>query len=207
LIIVESSGENRIAYVPGASLTVTADQANSAFFEFDPDIVLTTLELPKDALSALTFSCDQIQTPIIINATPEPAAARDIAFQADTLIVNETEACELLDVPIGDHNWGKLAQKLFDVSHASVVITLGSKGAVLKFEGPPVEIPAPKVKVVDTTGAGDAFCGAFAAALARRCSMVEAATIGVAAGAIAVTKQGAQPSMPTLAEINRLLTT
>jgi ribokinase len=204
LIIVESSGENRIAYVPGASQTVTAEQANAAFDLIKPKVVLTTLELPHVALSALIESSKSFGSLVIVNATPEPSQGRDLASLADVLIVNETEACELLDLPVNDHNWGELATKLSDLGPNSVVITLSSKGAVLKADKQSFSIPAPNVEVVDTTGAGDAYCGALAAALARGVSMENAAKIGVAAGAVAVTKQGAQPSMPTLAEIERL---
>jgi ribokinase len=205
LIIVESGGENRIAYVPGASLTVTAEQAISAFETFTPNVVLSTLELPKKALSALFDVAKLAGTQIIVNATPEPSQSRELAVQADILIVNEIEACELLNLPVGDHDWGELAVKLSDFGPKSVVITVGSKGALLKTEKQTVAIPAREVEVVDTTGAGDAFCGALAAALARGLSMNDAAKIGVAAGTIAVTKQGAQPSMPTLAEIDGML--
>jgi ribokinase len=205
LIIVESGGENRIAYVPGASLTVTVDQATGAFAKFNPDVVLTTLELPREALTALIGAAKTAGATVIVNSTPEPSQGRDLAARADVLIANETEACELLGLPVGDHDWGELAIRLLSFGPHAIVITLGSKGALLKTERETAAIPAPKVDVVDTTGAGDAFCGAFAAALARGCSLTEAATIGVAAGAVAVAKQGAQPSMPTLAEIERLL--
>jgi ribokinase len=204
LIIVESSGENRIAYVPGASLTVTSDKAISAFEQFRPGVVLTTLELPKDALSASIEAAKAAGATVIVNATPEPSQGRDLAALADILIVNETEACELLELPVSDHDWGDLATKLVSFGPRSVVITLGSKGALLKTESETATIPSPKVEVDDTTGAGDAFCGALAAALAKGHFLSEAAKIGVAAGAVAVTKQGAQPSMPTLEEINRL---
>jgi ribokinase len=205
LIIVEGSGENRIAYTPGASLTVTTDNATSAFELFRPGVVLTTLELPKDALSALIEVAKAAEITVIVNATPEPSLGRDLAAIANVLIVNETEACELLELPVGDHDWDDLAAKLVDFGPNSVVITLGSKGVLLKTESQTATIPSPKVEVVDTTGAGDAFCGALAAAFARGCTLTEAAKVGVAAGAVAVTKQGAQPSMPTVDEIERLM--
>jgi ribokinase len=205
LIIVESGGENRIAYVPGATLTASAEQATSASERFRPEVVLSTLELPREALLALFQAAKAAGATVIVNATPEPSQGGDLAAMSDVLIVNETEACEVLDLSVGDLDWGDLANRLSALGPTSIVITLGSKGAMLKTVDGTTAIPSPKVEVVDTTGAGDAYCGALAAALARGRSMTEAATIGVAAGAVAVTKAGAQPSMPTLAEIERLL--
>jgi ribokinase len=204
LIFVEPTGENRIAYVPGATMTVTPDQATEAFLRFQPKVVLTTLELPHESLNALFELAKNSGSRVIVNATPEPAQGKDLVAIADVLIANEAEACELLDVPTGDHDWDDLAGKLLKMGPEAVLITLGAAGAILKTDEATHRIASPLVDVVDTTGAGDAFCGALAAALSRDCSLLEAAKIGVAAGAVAVTKSGAQPSMPTLAEIEQL---
>jgi ribokinase len=205
LIFVEPSGENRIAYVPGATMTVTPDQAVEAFTRFQPAVVLTTLELLHESLEALFDTATKAGSTVIVNATPEPAQGKYVVGLADVLIANETEACELLDVPAGDHDWGDLAGKLLQMGPRAVLITMGAVGAILQTSEVTHRLPAPEVKVVDTTGAGDAFCGALAAAISRNCSLLEAAKIGVAAGAVAVTKPGAQPSMPTLAEIDLLV--
>jgi ribokinase len=205
LIFVEPTGENRIAYVPGATLTVTPDQAAETFNRFQPAVVLTTLELPHESLRALFEMARNAVSTVIVNATPEPAQGKDLVALADVLIANEAEACQLLNVPTGNHDWDDLAGGLLKMGPRAVLITLGAAGATLKTGGVTHRLPAPQVKVVDTTGAGDAFCGALAAAVARGCSLLEAAKIGVAAGAVAVTKPGAQPSMPTLAEIDQLI--
>jgi ribokinase len=205
LIVVEVGGENRIAYVPGASLTVTQDQTTTAVQSFKPGVVLTTVELPKEALAALIAAAKAESVPVIVNATPEPSLGKDLAVQADILVVNESEASELLGLPSGDRDWSEVAAQLTKLGPSTVLVTLGSKGALLRTEKQTLAIPAPTVDVVDTTGAGDAFCGAFAAAIARGEPLTEATTIGVAAGSLAVTKQGAQPSMPTLGEIEQAL--
>lgn len=205
LILVEAGGENRIAYVPGATTTVTAEQASTAFHRFQPSVVLTTLELPHEALHALIETAKQSGATVIVNATPESSQGEDLVATADVLVVNETEASELLGIPSTKNEWGELAIKLVDLGPSVVAITLGSQGALLNSLGETWAIPSPSVDVVDTTGAGDAFSGAFAAAVARGCAMHDAGTIGVVAGALAVTKQGAQPSMPTLSEIVDLM--
>ncbi|HET8523683.1 MAG TPA: PfkB family carbohydrate kinase, partial [Thermomicrobiales bacterium] len=78
LILVEASGQNRIAYVPGATATVTAEQAVSAFARFEPDVVLITLELPLDALSALVHAARSAGKSVVLNAAPEPSSGRSL---------------------------------------------------------------------------------------------------------------------------------
>jgi ribokinase len=205
LIFVETGGENRIAYVPGSTLTVTADQAVEAFRRVQPAVVLATLELPAEAIQALIDEAKAAGVPVLINATPEPGPGCHLAVQADVLIVNETEAWELLDIETGSVDWPAIAEGLRALGPPAVVITLGAAGALLLADNAPVTVASPQVSVVDTTGAGDAFCGAMAAKIAGGSSLTEALRIGVMAGAVAVTKAGAQPSMPALAEIEQML--
>ena len=143
--------------------------------------------------------------PVVLNATPEPAAATSLAAQVDVLIVNETEACQILGIAQGDQEWTEVVQRLHELGPASVVATLGEQGALVWHDGKVEAIPAPHVEVVDTTGAGDSFCGAFAARLVCGDDPVTAARYGVAAGSLAVTVAGAQPSIPTEGEIRIVL--
>lgn len=200
VITVEDGGENRISYIPGATLAVTAEDAAAAIARVHPSAVLTTLELPPEALQALIDGAKAIGATVIINATPEPAAGANLARQADMLIVNESEARELLGWGSDEDDWSAAASELRERGPQTVVITLGGDG-VLVLGNREWRIPALKVPVVDTTGAGDAFCGAFAAQIAQGASVDRAAEIGVIAGAIAVTKEGAQTSQPYWSEI------
>lgn len=200
MITVENGGENRIVYVPGATLGVTAGDAAAAVARVHPTAILTTLELPAEAIQALIDQGRSIGATIVLNATPEPAAGAELARQADVLIVNETEARELLGWGSDENDWSSAASELRERGPQTVVITLGAEG-VLVLGQREWRLPAPKVEVVDTTGAGDAFCGAFAAQIAQGIEVDRAAQIGVIAGAIAVTREGAQPSQPTWAEI------
>ncbi len=205
LIFVEDGGENRIAYVPGATGNVSAAQVEAALKRLDPGVVLTTLELPREALSALIQGAKEIGATVIVNATPEPSLRKELAALADVLIVNESEAAELLSANVGDGSWEVFATKLLELGPHAAIITLGSQGALFRYADSSIAIPAPSVDVVDTTGAGDAFCGAFAAFVAQGAKWELAAKIGVAAGALAVTKQGAQPSMPERADLLELV--
>jgi ribokinase len=204
LIIVEAaSGQNRIAYVPGATLTVTAEQAVAAIRRVQPTVLLTTLELPLEALSVLFDAARESGATTLLNATPEAITAKSLLARVDYLIVNETEAADLLGQIVAVEDSREAALSLLDLGSKCAVITLGAQGAVITSDGTVTHLPAPTVDVVDTTGAGDAFCGAMAAALAAGLDPVEAARIGVITGSLATTRHGAQPSIPTRAEVEQ----
>jgi ribokinase len=203
--MLEDSGENRILYVPGSTLAISADQVDAAFDERNPSLVLATLEPPAAALERLFARAARESVPVVFNATPEPFQGRQFAAGCDVLIVNETEATQLVQAVAGTDSWDAVASKLRAMGPSSVVITLGEEGAVLGTDAGVERFPAPRVTVVDTTGAGDSFCGALAAQLAAGRSIRDAVKYGVTAGALAVTKAGAQPSMPTLTEIEAML--
>lgn len=204
LITVEEGGENRIAYVPGATGTVPPERAREAVAAVQPTVILATLELPPATIQALIDAGRAAGATIVINATPEPAAGKALALQADVLIVNETEALELLG-GAGTGDWDAVAAALQALGPRVVLITIGEEGVVGRDTGGAFRVPALTVTVVDTTGAGDAFCGAFAARLAAGADVRDAARVGAIAGSLAVTKAGAQPSQPTWADIAKHL--
>jgi ribokinase len=141
---------------------------------------------------------------VLLNATPEPEGAARFLGDIDCLIVNEPEAMALLHRQ-APADWFAAAEMLREQGPRWVIITIGPEGAVASFEGERVAIPAPAVRVTDTTGAGDALCGAFAAALAAGSTTNEALRRGVTAGSVACTIDGAQRSMPTTKQIDDLL--
>jgi len=146
-------------------------------------------------LGALFREAQAMGTRVVVNATPEPASARELLPLADILIVNETEALELLSAD-QTSSWADVSDRLRGLGPSTVIVTLGGEGALANVDGTVITVPAPKVDVIDTTGAGDAFCGAFAARLAEGTTSEEAVRAGVAAGSLAVTVEGAQSSMP-----------
>ena len=204
IVVEEASGQNRIAYVPGATLTVTAEAAREAVRRLRPAVLLATLELPDAAKTALFAAAREAGATVLLNATPEAASGRALVPSCDVLIVNESEAADLLGRPVAAAEGEEAARALTGLGPRTVVITLGAAGAVIAHDGETVAIPAPAVEVQDTTGAGDAFCGAMAARLASGADPVAAAGAGVIAGSLAATRPGAQPSMPTRDEIERL---
>jgi ribokinase len=205
IVVEEGSGQNRIAYVPGATRTISADQARDAVDRVKPAVVLATLEPPADALEALFEASKASGATIVLNATPEAIGARPFLDTIDVLVVNETEAEDLLGYPVIAENGEAAALALAALGPRTVVVTLGAAGAAVAHDGRTESLPAPQVKVVDTTGAGDAFCGAFAAELARGLDPFTAARTGVVAGSLATTVPGAYPGLPRRDAIERML--
>jgi ribokinase len=205
ITVEEATGQNRIAYVPGSTATIAANQSREAVERVRPAVVLSTLEPPDDALDALFTASKASGATVILNATPEAIGARPFLERIDGLVVNETEAEDLLGYPVAADNGEAAARALSALGPRIVVVTLGAAGTAIAHDGETETIPAPQVQVVDTTGAGDAFCGAFAAALAHGADPVTAARSGVVAGSLATTVPGAYPSMPRREAIEELL--
>jgi ribokinase len=203
ITVEEATGQNRISYVPGATLTITPDEASQSISRLQPRLLLTTLELPPDSIAAAISATRAIGGKVILNATPEAEGAARFLKSVDALIVNEPEATALLGG--GRFDWYDAAEALRSLGPAWVILTLGVDGAIATFDGERVSVPVPPVTVKDTTGAGDALCGAFAAALAAGLGPADALRRGVAAGSAACTVDGAQRSMPTTARIDELI--
>jgi ribokinase len=201
LITVEDSGQNRIAYLPGATWSVLSSDSVCALDTWSPDCILTTLELPHDSLWSLYRAAREQSLPIICNATPEPSEARDLITMADVVIANEQEALEIVGFAGPSPDWAEVSRALRALGPYSSIVTLGADGAQVDWVDGAFRLSARKVEVVDTTGAGDAFCGAFASFFAKGSGIRRAASMGTIAGTLAVTRSGAQPSMPSLAEI------
>ncbi len=205
LIAIED-GDNRILYVPGATLLVDADHAVGALGDEPISVLLVTLELERPVLDGLIARTRRDGGIVVLNATPEPERAASLLPAVDILIVNEGEALALLGrEPADQEDWPAVAAGLRKRGASAVLVTLGANGALWVDEAGSQSFPAPAVDVVDTTGAGDSLCGAVAAAVARGSPATEAVRLGVAAGSLACAVAGAQPSIPTLAAIEQLL--
>lgn len=205
IVVEEESGQNRISYVPGATLTIRPDEAVQAVMRVQPGIVLTTLEPLSETIDALIEESHGIGATVVLNASPEPLGARPFLDRLDALVVNETEAEDLLGYAVTSDNGETAASALAALGPRTVVVTLGSAGAAIAHDGETRTIPTPRVQVVDTTGAGDAFSGAFAAELARGVDPFTAARRGVIAGSLATTISGAYPSLPRREAIDRMV--
>ena len=131
IVVEEATGQNRIAYVPGATRTIAADQARDAVKRVKPAVILATLEPPPDALSSLFDAGKQHGATVILNATPEAVGARPFLGQIDVLIVNETEAEDLLDYPVSSANGEAAARAVSQLGPETVAVTLGALLALM----------------------------------------------------------------------------
>lgn len=196
-VVVDEAGENTIVVEAGANRDLTDLLPRDVELARRSKVVLCQLEVPEQAvMQALTAAGGHG----VLNAAPARALPTALLDALDLLIVNEHEARIVADLPSGSSEEA-IAALLERVPE--VIITLGAAGALVASRGaPPTRVPAvPARQVVDTTGAGDTFCGAFAAELARGAGVVAAANWGCAAASLAVERHGAATAVPTRAEV------
>ncbi len=206
-IFVGNDGENSIAVAPGANKYLQQSLIDEAGDELATTaFILMQLEIPFSTVEYVLDKAQQWQIPVILNPAPARALSDAVLTKVHTLIVNETEAEMISGEKLsGSDSLQKISEKFMSRGPRIVIITLGSKGAYVASENFNGLIPGYKVKTVDTTAAGDVFCGAFATASCHDFSLVDAVKFANAAGAIAATKLGAQPSVPHKKEIEKLL--
>jgi ribokinase len=209
LILVDEAAENVIAVAPGAneSLAPAAIEAAAAAFE-EAVVVLLQLEVPVATALAAARRGRAAGAQVVLNPAPMPPGGLDpeLLAQIDVLTPNETEAAALVALPSGEAADDEaLAAALRGLGLPTVVLTRGRRGALVVTADAHFAVAAPRVAAVDTTAAGDAFNGALAVALAEQRPLPTAVRRACAAGALAATKVGAQPSLPRRAELDRLL--
>jgi ribokinase len=204
LIVVDDAGENQIVVVSGANGRVSPTTVDRAIDSSAWDALLIVLENPADT-TRHAIARMKGRAPVVLNAAPFDPWVTDVLPDVDILVCNEVEASGLLGRQVGADTALADVVALRHLGCRSAVITLGPHGAYVADSSGSWHNPALAVEVVDTTGAGDALCGAIAAWLAEGASLREAVAAGVAAGSLAVTRSGAQPSLPRRAEIDRFL--
>lgn len=208
LVLVGDDGSNMIVIEPGANLNVTPGMIESAaeFIEGDA-IVVAEMGLPIPALNRLCEMKRDKSFELIFNPAPvrsglSPAAWRSVDF----VTPNQTEAFELTGIEVCDfESAAHAAMRLLDLGPSAALITLGAQGAYYVDATHSFAMRAFPVKVVDTTAAGDAFNGAFAASLAQRLPLREAVRKALAVAALCVTRRGAQSSMPSAQAVDEFL--
>lgn len=204
LIVVDDSSQNAIVIVAGGNGHVTASVVDS----FDAllsgsEVIICQLEVPLDTVGHVLKRGHELGKTVILNPAPAsgPLPAEWFAW-IDYLIPNESEATALTGLPVDSTaSADAAASALLKAGVSKVIVTLGEQGALFASASRSEHFPAPKVQPVDTTAAGDTFVGGFAAALADGKSESDAIRFGQVAAALSVTRSGAQPSIPTFAEV------
>lgn len=206
LITVDASGENSIVVAPGANAMLAPyDVTNATDLIDNAEIVLLQLEIPMETVAYAAMLAKSRGKKVVLNPAPAPKSplSDDLLSSVDVIVPNETETEILTGIRLTDdkESWNDAAKAFHSKGIKEVGITLGSKGALYSDGNGIVEIPAFKVKAVDTTAAGDTFCGALCVALTEGCTMDAAITFANKAASIAVTRVGAQRSCPVRKEV------
>jgi len=197
-VIVDKQGSNAISVDAGANLDLSPDDVAAAEGLLSKGgILLTQLEIPPQVVNAAARLGRRHGLTVVLNPAPALEARRVDLGLVDIVTPNEHEFLEMT----GEDDLGKGAKQLIAKGLKAVVITLGERGALVATATDTYEVPAPKVKVVDTTGAGDAFNGALVVALSEGEPLRQAVTFANYAGALAVTKREVIPALPTRSEL------
>lgn len=205
-IIVDASGQNSIVLSPGSNGRVSPADLEDVSFS-DHELLLLQLEIPIETVRSAAKRARESGLRVVLNPAPAVSALpAELLSLSNFLVPNEGELSLLTgqavhDIPSAE----KAARSLLERGTQNVIVTLGASGALVVNNELTRHIPSFDVEVVDTTAAGDAFIGGFASALLENRSLEEAVRYGCACGALAVTKFGAQPSLPTREDVERFL--
>ena len=204
LIVVDDNSQNAIVIVAGANGAMTP----AVIDRFDAvlqaaDVIICQLEIPDATVGHAIKRARALGKTVILNPAPASRPLPADWFAAiDYLIPNESEASALSGLPVDSlQSAESAANQLIAMGAGKVIITLGAQGSLFANGKGFEHFPAPKVQAVDTTAAGDTFVGGFAAALASGKSEAEAIRYGQVAAALSVTRAGAQPSIPTMSDV------
>ncbi|QIA08337.1 ribokinase [Draconibacterium halophilum] len=207
LIMIGDQGDNYLSVAPGANYNLTPERIDEALPVLEKaGIIVMQYEIPEETIKHVIDLSNARNIPVLMNFAP--ARQFDFSYipKIDILVLNEVEAGFLAGMQVkNEQDAEKAAVKLIEQGVVKVIITLGAQGAFMLTNDQKIAVPAFKVDAVDTTAAGDTFCGAFAVANAEGMIPADALRFASAAAALSVTQMGAQPSAPTRTEIDKFL--
>ncbi len=209
LIVVEEGGQNSIVVSPGANGRVSpVDVSRAEEAIRSASLILLQLEIHLPSVIKAAQFAKNHGVKVILNPAPAQQLPAELLSLTDILIPNETEAAILSGCDVGtDDGIRQAASGLLQSGVKTIIMTRGNRGATLMTENETEHFPAFPINPIDTTAAGDAFVGSFAVAISEGKSLIEAVRCGNAAGALASTKSGAQPSMPGRDDLDKMLQT
>jgi ribokinase len=201
VVTLDEAAENVIVVSPGANAMLSPHQVRAVSRLGTARVVLAQLEIPIESV----MTAAEISTGVFcLNPAPAQELPPELLSKVEVLVVNRTELATLTGVMSDRPEWVGSTARLIQ-GPGTVVVTMGGEGAVVVTATEMTHVESPTVEVVDTTGAGDAFCGFLAASLAEGLPMETAVERAVVAGALATTRPGAQASMPTRDEVDAML--
>jgi ribokinase len=204
LVLLAEGQDNSIIVASGANMRVSPADLDAVDWQ-GIGVLLVQLEIPFETVGAAMRRARAAGAIVILDPAPSRGCPAELLALADILTPNETEAADLAGMPISDIASAITAARRLRSAEQRVIVKLGGQGLVVCDAAGCRHFPALPAPVVDTTAAGDAFCGVLAARLAAGAAFDDALRHAIAAGALAVTVLGAQPSLPTLAAVEELL--
>lgn len=207
LIMIGSRGENYISVAPGANYRMTRESIDKVREVIkESSLVVLQYEILPDTLEYIVNLCHGTYVPVLLNLAPARKISSGALKKLKYLVVNETEARFLAETKkVDPSNVNTIAGKLLDLGPEIVIITLGESGSYIASRSGVMDVPAFRVTAVDTTAAGDVYCGALATALVENRALGDAVLFASAAAALSVTRLGAQPSAPFRNEIDEFI--
>jgi ribokinase len=207
MISVASDGQNAIVVAPGANMIW--DEAAVGGVERAVNgcrVLVLNLEVPTEVIVRAVRAGKRAGARVVLNPAPHRSGDESVFGDVDFFVPNQVEAALFAGMePDAVTDWGEAAERLRRLGPRAVIVTLADEGAVIVDERDPYRVPSFPVSVVDTTAAGDAFVGGLAVALLRDAPVRDAVRFANACGALAVTRAGAQPSLPARSEVERLI--
>jgi ribokinase len=202
MIAVSADGENVIMVASGANMQITTEDVNNVRpLMRETDLLLLQLETPLEVVTAAVDLAKAYHIPVVLNPAPAQLLSKSLLGNVDYITPNTNE----LKILTGEEDMDAAINKLKVWGLKNIIITLGANGARIITEDMDRHLPAFEVTAVDTTAAGDAFNGALAVGLAEGANLLDAVWMGMAAGALAATKRGAQTSLPSREEVGQFL--
>jgi len=207
LIMIGDAGNNYISVAPGANYQLAPAKVDEAMAVIDEaSLIVMQYEIREETIKYVIDVANRKSIPVLWNFAPARKFDLDYLPRVNILLLNEVEAGFLTDMKVENEvDAEKAARVLVTKGVEKVIITLGAQGAFVMTNEETVRVPAFDVDAVDTTAAGDTFCGAYAVALVEGKSPKECLRFASAAAAISVTRMGAQPSVPTREEIDAFM--
>jgi ribokinase len=206
VILVNDEGENCIVVTPGANHALLPSHIQDIENEIsNASMIVLQMEIPFETVEKVIELAHKHSTPVLLNVAPARGIGVHLLKMIEILVVNETEIERVSGKSIAALGEEGVIDQLISMGARTVILTLGKKGCLVKSSKLTKHIPAFEVDAVDTTAAGDTFCGALVAGLGQGKELTEAAKFAAAASAICVTRMGAQPSIPAKEEVIKFL--